>query len=151
MPSRGDELRDQQERERLDRAVPRSAPARAQPSEPDGTMVDAHDPVVSALLERNRLLREGNTDVRALQEEVSGLREQLAAKPGRGEVASKRYVRWVLLAAGLFVFVTAYVAIVVHEVYRDSCELIAAEDHRPGWCGWLFPFDGDGAGVDHDH
>ncbi len=53
----------------------------------------------------------------------------------------RRHATWLMLIFMLiFVLVAAYIAIWLHEIYRDSCHL-----ERPAaWCDNVFPFDGDG-------
>lgn len=56
-----------------------------------------------------------------------------------------------VVAFGLWTFVAGYLAITVHEIYRDSCDVV---DARPSWCDAIFPFDRNGPNpvqVTHNH
>lgn len=44
----------------------------------------------------------------------------------------------------LWTFVSGYLAITVHEIYRDTCDVSA---ERPSWCDSVFPFDHNGSNA----
>ncbi len=52
-------------------------------------------------------------------------------------------LRHVVIALAFFVPLSAYVAIWMHELYRDACVPAVSGMPAPDWCDSVFPFDND--------
>ncbi len=96
---------------------------------------------------------------------VTAVREHIASRPSSEDVDQrlrrlerriKHFIYGALALSFVFVIVSAYVAIWMHELYRDRCEL-AIPGGTPAWCTYAFFGDDESprepaGGVDgHGH
>jgi hypothetical protein len=99
--------------------------------------------VAAQLAERNELIRAQVVATTSLTAEVLALRSELDTRPTRSEVGATRARQSARTVAALvaFMLVTAYLAIFLHEEYRDRCsvEPARAAAPAPGWCPYIFP------------
>lgn len=101
------------------------------------------DPVVAQLEERNRLLAQQVASTDELAGEVTSLRGELRRRPTIDQIRRERraaFVRFTVLTVAL-VLLTAYVAVWMHELYRDDCEVrpLQVGLSAPSWCNYVFP------------
>ena len=66
-------------------------------------------------------------------------RDELAVRERQLRAEPRRIVHWGIAFLLIFVPLAAYIAIWMHELYRDACHVPGTTP--PAWCGEVFPFD----------
>lgn len=92
-------------------------------------------------------------DLDEVEDRVKAVTQDLRSVEGRLNARRRHLAVALVLGLAIYTPVAAYVAINVHEVYRDACDTAPTiqGENRPDWCDGVFLFDRNGAPAEQPH